>query len=129
MGMLWRAVIIAILCLTLSAPARADSLETAAREIVVGIVVVSAGLGVLITVLIVHHKNKKVLITGCIASTPGGMSIADDKDKRSYAVSGDPIGLKAGEHMTLEGKRHKLASGEMVFQAHSVIKDLGACAL
>jgi hypothetical protein len=47
------------------------------------------------------------------------MNITDDKNKRSYSLSDDLGSLKAGDRMTLEGKRR----GD-VFEAHSVIKDL-----
>jgi hypothetical protein len=41
-------------------------------------------------------------------------------------VSGDPVGVKPGERMTLEGKR-KQSGKTLVFEAHSVTKDFGAC--
>jgi hypothetical protein len=50
------------------------------------------------------------------------MSVTDDKDKRVYALSGDPVGVKPGDRMTLEGRRRG-----NIFEARSVMKDLGIC--
>jgi hypothetical protein len=122
----WRAVLIVVLSMALTAPARAESLATAEKQVITGIVVVSIGVGVLITYLIVHYKHKKSTITGCVVSGANGLSLTDEKDKRAYTVSGDPVGVKPGERMSLEGKRKE--SGKMlVFEAHSVTKDFGAC--
>jgi hypothetical protein len=89
-------------------------------------VVVSAGTAVLVTVLILHHKHKKSSITGCVTTGANGISLTDEKDKRIYAVAGDPPGLKPGDRMTLEGKR-KQSGSALVFQAQAVTKDFGVC--
>jgi hypothetical protein len=115
---LWKALLVAVLCVSLSEPARAETFDTLGKQIYAGIAVVSAALAVGIILIILHEKHKIRTVTGCIA--PG--SLTDDKDKRIYTLSGDPIGIKPGERMTLEGKRRG-----KVFEARSVIKDLGAC--
>jgi hypothetical protein len=116
-----RLALIAVLCLVLAAPSRAD-LQTDGDLIVVGIVLVGAAVGVGTTFLILHEKHKRVVLTGCVSSDAGGLTLTDDKDKQTYTLSGDPPGVMAGHRMTLEGKRHKNA-----FEAHSVTKDLGIC--
>jgi hypothetical protein len=121
-----RALLTVVLCAALAAPARAESFQTAGHQIVAGIVVVSAAVAVLVTVLIVHYKHKKTTITGCVAPGASGLSLTDEKDQRLYAVSGDPVGIKAGDRMTLEGKS-KQSDRTLVFEAHSVTKDFGAC--
>jgi hypothetical protein len=123
---LWRAVLIAVLSVAIAAPARAESLGTAEAQVITGIVVVSVAVGVLVTFLILHHKNKKSVITGCVMSGANNMSVTDEKDKRTYALAGDPVGVKPGDRMTLEGKR-KQSDKTLVFEAHSVTKDFGAC--
>jgi hypothetical protein len=125
---LWRAVLIIVLSAALAVPARAETLETAGRQIEVGIVVVSVAVGVLVTLLILHYKHKKSVITGCVTSGANGMTLTDEKDKRIYTLSGDPVGLKPGDRMTLEGKR-KQSGPKPVFEARSVTKDFGACQL
>jgi hypothetical protein len=123
---LWHAVLIAVLSVALAAPARAESLQTAGRQVEVGIIVAPVAVAVVVTLLILHYKHKRGAITGCVTSGAIGMSVTDEKDKRIYAVSGDPVGVKPGERMTLEGKR-KQSGKTLVFEAHSVTKDFGAC--
>jgi hypothetical protein len=123
---LWRAVLITVLSVVLAAPARAESIQTAGRQVEVGIIVAPVAVAVVVTLLILHYKHKKATITGCVTSGANGMSLTDEKDKRIYAVSGDPVGVKPGERMTLEGKR-KQSGKTLVFEAHSVTKDFGAC--
>jgi hypothetical protein len=123
---LWRAVLIAVVSVALATPAPAESLDTAGKQIVAGIVVVAVAVGLLVTLLIVHYKHKKSTITGCVTAGANGMSVADEKDKRAYALSGDPVGIKPGERMTLEGRR-KHAGQTLVFEAQSVTRDFGAC--
>jgi hypothetical protein len=123
---LWRAVLIVVLSVALAAPARAESIQTAGRQIEVGIVVVSVAVGVLVTFLIVHYTHKKSEITGCVAAGANGLSLTDEKDKRIYTLSGDPVGVKPGDRMTLVGKR-KQSGKTLVFEAQSAIKDFGAC--
>ncbi len=122
---LGRVVMIAVLSAALATPARAETIQAAADQVVIGIVVVSAAVGVGITLLILHQKHKNSA-DGCITSSANGMSVMDEKDKRVYALTGDPVGAKPGDRMTLEGKR-RTESGKFVFEAHSVTRDLGVC--
>jgi len=122
----WRAVLVAVVCVALAAPARAESIQTAGRQVEVGIVVLSVAIGVLVVVLIVHHRHKNSSITGCVVAGTNGLNVTDEKDKRTYAVSGDPVGIKPGERTTLEGKRERTGKTS-TFDARTVIKDFGAC--
>jgi hypothetical protein len=125
---LWRGVLIVVLCLALSAPARANtSLKTAATEIVIGIVAAAAVVTVLVVVLI--HKSKKTAITGCVGSGENGMTITDEKDRRIYALSGNTMGIKPGDKMKLKGKKVKAKGPDktLVWEAKAVTKDFGVC--
>jgi len=135
---LWRGVLISILSVTLAAappgdarprllgPSNDNGFKKLGDEIVIGIVVASVAIGVLVTVLILHYKSRKRVITGCVHSEVNGLSLTDEKDKRSYAVSGNTAGVKPGDRMTLEGKpRH--TGKTLVFESRRVISDLGAC--
>lgn len=123
----WRLVLIVALVVALSPPARAESLQTAGKQVAAGIIVLAAAIGVLITYLIVHQAHKKAAITGCISTGANGMrTVTDEKDRKTYTISGDPVGLKPGDRMTLEGKR-KRSGKTLVFEARSVTKDLGVC--
>jgi len=125
----WRGVLIVVLTLALATPARADGLQTAEDEIVIGIVVVTAAIVVLTTVLILHYKSKKTAITGCVISGDNGMTVTDEKDRRTYALSGNTTGIKPGDRMRLQGKAVKPKSPEktLVWEAKEVTKDFGVC--
>jgi hypothetical protein len=121
-----RGFLIAVLAAALVTPSRAETLNAARDQIVIGIVVVSAAVAVLATVLILHQKHKRSTITGCVRSSANGMNLTDEKDQRIYALSGDPVGVKTGDRMTFQGKREK-TNNTLVFDAQSVTKDFGAC--
>ncbi len=123
---LFCAVLTGVLAVMLVGRADAESLDTAGKQLVAGIVVVSVGIGVGITLIVLHEKHKTAAMTGCVAPGPAGMALTDEKDKRTYSLSGDPVGLKSGDRMTLEGKRR--GNGKMpIFEARAVVKDLGPC--
>ena|ERR1017187_3316097 len=122
----WSGVLIAVLTLSVAQPAQAaQSINTQADEIVIGIVVVAAAIGVVATVLILHY-SKRATITGCVKSETNGMSVTNEKDQRNYALSGSMIGIRPGERVTLKGKR-KDAGKTFVFEAQKVTRDFGAC--
>jgi hypothetical protein len=125
-NVLWRAVLIAVVSVALTVPARGESLQTAGDQILAGIIVVSVAAGVLVTVLVLHYKHKKAAITGCVISAQNGLSLTDEKDKRLYILSGDAVGIKLGDRITLEGNR-KHRDNTLVFDAHRVVKDFGVC--
>lgn len=102
----------------------APAFDKAGKEVLIGIAVAAVAVVVIVAVLATRHKSQK--ITGCISSGANGMSVTDEKDNRSYALSGSTAGVKAGDRVTLEGKRK--ATGKVVtFEAHRVTKDFGAC--
>ena len=130
-----RPVLIAILSVALATPALADNavlnpaqgLANAVEKVLIGIVVAAVAIGVLTTVLIIHHKNQRKAITGCVNSGVSGLNLTDEKDKRLYVLSGDPAGVKSGNRMTLEGKRRKEGGNTLMFEMRSVTKDFGVC--
>ena len=119
---LLKLVLIAILSIALARPVKAETFNSLGDQIIAGIVVVSAAVVVGVVLIVLHEKHKTRAITGCVTSGAGGMSVTDDKDKQVYALSGDPVGVKPGDRMTLEGRRRG-----KIFEARSVIKDLGVC--
>ncbi len=128
---LCRALIVATISVTLTAPARAESLATAGKQITAGIVVVSAAVAVVVILVVIHYKHKKSSITGCVASGASGMNLTDEKDKRPYTLAGDTAAIKPGDRMTLVGKQRKEkgaapVSRSTVFEVQK-IRDLGAC--
>ncbi len=65
---LWNIVLVAALSVALVRPARAETFDTLGKEIIAGIVVVSAAVTVGIILIILHEKHKTGTITGCVAS-------------------------------------------------------------
>lgn len=122
---LLRRIAVGILCgCLLFAPAksRAESLNTAADQIVIGIVLVSAAIVVGI-VLIVRHKPS---ITGCVTQGPGGFAIASEGDSKSYVLGGDIASLAAGQRVKVTGKKRKGAN-PAEFDVTAVKENLGVC--
>ena len=105
-----------------------NSLDNMARNIIIGIVAVSAAL-VVITVVIVHESRKKRTVTGCVTSGANGMSVTDEKDKRVYALSGNTADIKQGDRVTLQGKKAKPtgANAPLAWEVNKETKDFGAC--
>ena len=124
---LWRTVLIVALTVFLITPARADKFQTVGDEIVVGIVVVAAGL-VVATVLIIHYSKKRT-ITGCINSGENGMIVTDEKDKQTYKLSGDIARIKPGDRTRLQGKKIKPKNHDktIVWEVKEVSRDFGVC--
>jgi hypothetical protein len=122
-----RAVTVAILCVALTAPAHAESLETAGKQITAGIAVVSTAVVVVVILLVIHYKHKKSSVTGCVISGANGMSLKDEKDRRTYALSGDTAAIKLGDRMTLEGQRRKESGAKFIFESKTVSRDFGPC--
>jgi mannitol-specific phosphotransferase system IIBC component len=133
---IWRGVLVAILSTALATHGLAEKPRLAANgslnivpkglvvAVVAGIAVAAVAVVVVTVVLVKHHKRQR--ITGCIYSGANGMSVTDEKDKLSYALSGSTADVKAGYRMTLEGKR-KRAGHALAFETHKVGMDFGAC--
>jgi hypothetical protein len=120
-------VLIVILCVVLGMPARADTLKTDSHDIEIGIGAVIAGV-VVVTILAIHYSKKRT-ITGCVISGTNGMSVTDEKDRRSYTLSGNTTGIKLGDRMKLQGKKIKPkdAGNSFVWETKEVAKDFGGC--
>jgi hypothetical protein len=86
---------------------------------------------VVVTVIVIHESRKQRAITGCVTSGPSGMAITDEKDKRTYALSGDTVGITPGDRMKLQGKKIKPKGPDKTlgWEAKKVAKDFGVCQL
>jgi hypothetical protein len=125
---IWRAVLVVVLSLALATPAKANNLDNTGRNIVIGIVVVTAAVAVVITVVILHESKKDRTITGCVKSEGNGMTIADERDQQVYSLTGNTVGITPGDRMSLKGKKAKSKGDQpRVWVATSTIKDFGVC--
>jgi hypothetical protein len=83
---------------------------------------------VVIAVVLFHHSSKSRTITGCVVAAQNGFTVANEKDQRVYALSGDTAGVKAGERMRLQGHKIDSSAGNPLgWQVSQIQKDYGAC--
>ena len=92
--------------------------------IIVGMVVVLVGVGF----LVYHEAHKHPSITGCVVSGTDGLTLQNEKDKKVYALPPGAVELKAGERVTIKGKKRKDSGGKVSFQVEKLTKDFGTCA-
>lgn len=95
---------------------------------VVGVIVGVAAAVAVVTVVVIHESSKKRTITGCVDSAQQGMTLTDEKDKRSYSLGGDTTGIQAGDRVTLQGKKIRPnGSSLLTWETKKVTKDFGVC--
>jgi hypothetical protein len=130
---LWHGLLMVILGVALATPAVAQIGKTSGRigpsagPIIAGIVGAAAAV-VVVTVVVIHELKKKKAITGGVVSGDNGMHVENEKDKRLYALSGNTIGIKPGDRMTLQGKKISPSGSSLqTWEVSKIIKDLGVC--
>ena len=126
----WRGLLVSLLCLSLAVPVRAQFFPPgtkfpSAKGAVIGAAVGVAAI-VIILAVVLTHKQK---ITGCVSGNDSGMSVTDEKEKVAYTLSGNTAGIKAGERVTLQGKKAKSKDkgSAPTWQVDKLTKDLGSC--
>jgi hypothetical protein len=57
------------------------------------------------------------------------MTIADEKDKQIYALSGDTTNIQPGNRLRLQGKKAKAKGSDktLVWETKKVTKEFGVC--
>jgi hypothetical protein len=91
--------------------------------IIVGVAVVVVGVGF----LVYHETHKHPSMTGCIVPGTDGLTLQNEKDKKAYALSGESDALKAGQRVTIKGKKVKDSNGKSSFRVEKLTKDFGTC--
>jgi hypothetical protein len=121
-------ILIVVIAACLVVPAHATSLDSTGRNIVIGIVVVSAAIGAVIAVVVIHYSKKRT-ITGCVGSEGNAITVTDEKDKQTYRLTGHTAGVKAGDRMKLQGKKtsSKVGGNSPGWKITKVDEDLGVC--
>jgi len=128
---LWRGFLIVLLCVGLvtRAEAQSGSKKIVSNGTIAGAIVgIVAGL-VVVALVVVRISSQKKTITGCVKSEESGMSLTDEKDKRTYKLSGSTSGIKPGDRMALRGKKGEPNGTDktLFWEVKSVTEDLGAC--
>jgi hypothetical protein len=124
----WRGVVVVILCVALATPAGAQvgiGRNPVPTGAIVGAVAGIAAVVVIVAVVLTHKKK----ITGCANANDKGMSVTDETDKQTYALSGNTTDIKAGERVRLQVKKMKSTQkgGAPTWQVEKLIKDYGSC--
>lgn len=114
------------LCLLLALPASPQNIGPSKGQIVGIFAGAGAVLGA-VGYLIYHETHKHPTVTGCIGSNADGFALTNDRDKKTYVLSGNVAALKAGEKVSLKGKKIKDSTGRFSFQIEKLTKDLGPC--
>jgi hypothetical protein len=95
---------------------------------IIGIVVPVVVLGVVVAVVAFHHSARQRKITGCVAASPNGLTVNNERDNRVYALTGDTSGVKPDERMSLQGHKINPDGGNpLSWQVSQIQKDYGAC--
>ena len=94
---------------------------------VVGIIVGAAAALTVVGFIIYHETHKHSSITGCVAPGADGLTLKNEKDKKVYVLSGDSAALRAGERVTLKGKKIKGSIEKPSFQVEKLTRDYATC--
>ena len=128
---LWCGVLIFALGVTLSTSAEAQTGggKIVSNGTIAGVIVGVLAAVVVVAYVVIHESSKKRSITGCVIPGASGMSVTDEKDKRSYALSGNTGDIKPGDRVTLQGKKIKPkdAGKPVVWETKTISKDFGSC--
>jgi hypothetical protein len=126
-----RTLTVVVLCLVLTAHAFPQSggygnIGPSKGE-VIGIIAGAAAVVGVAGYLIYRGTHKHASIQGCVTSDQNGLSLKNEKDKKTYALAGDSAALKAGQQVALSGKKKKDSTGKLTFQVQKLTKDYGEC--
>jgi hypothetical protein len=94
---------------------------------VVGIIVGAAAALTVVGFIIYHESHNHSSITGCVAPGADGLTLQNEKDKNIYVLSGDSAAMRAGERVTLKGKKIKGSIEKPSFQVEKLTRDYGTC--
>lgn len=121
-----RGILIVVLSLGLATPGRADNPEKVL--ITIAATTTAAAIAVVVAVA-VHHRRKKIVITGCVMAAENGMTVTDEEDRNTYALSRNTAGIKPGDRVRLLGKKMKPKGPDkrLVWEAKEVTNDFGVC--
>jgi phage tail tape-measure protein len=123
------AVLIGALAFALCTPVEAQSSGKIVSNGTIAGAIVGIAAGVAVIAIVAIHYSKKRSITGCVNSRANGMTLADEKDKQSYVLSGDTTNIKPGDRIRLQGKKAKSKGSDqtLVWETRKLTKDFGVC--
>jgi hypothetical protein len=89
--------------------------------------VVGAAAVIVVIAVVVVHARRPPTITGCAVSGPNGLTLENDSDHQSFALSGETAGIKAGDRVRVQGKKQKANGAARGFTVLNLKHDYGAC--
>jgi hypothetical protein len=101
----WHGVLIVVLSVALAKPGDARGYPSSGG--IVAAIVAAGAAVVVVAVVVIHESTKKRTITACVNPGGSGMTVTDEKDRQTYALSGNTESIKPGERMKLQGKKVK----------------------
>jgi hypothetical protein len=84
----------------------------------------AAAIGAGAIYLMTHRASK---ISGCVETSDDGLSLTDDRTKKTLMLVPGKADVKAGDRVELKGKFKKNATGDQRFLVKTVAKDFGEC--
>jgi hypothetical protein len=84
----------------------------------------AAAIGAGAIYLMTHRASK---ISGCVETNDDGLSLTDDRTKKTLMLVHGKADVKAGDRLELKGKFSKNATGDQRFLVKTVAKDFGEC--
>lgn len=96
-------------------------------EIIGGAVAAGAGIALITITVIEVHKSHHTL-KGCVTTSPSGLQVISDADRKFYQLSGVTTNVKVGDQVRLHGSKEKSkGSSDRTFIIQEVKKDYGPC--
>jgi hypothetical protein len=97
---------------------------------VVGATVGIAAAVVVGTVVLIEVNKSHHTIKGCVTSGPDGLEVHDEKNNRTYALTGVTANVKPGDIVKVSGSKQKNAkdnAGNQDFKVAKMSRDYGPC--
>jgi hypothetical protein len=97
---------------------------------VVGAAVGIAAVIVVGTVVLVDVHKSHHTIKGCVTNGPNGLEVHNDKDNKTYGLTGVTANVRPGDVIQVHGskeKNQKDAGGNQDFMVEKMSRDYGPC--
>jgi hypothetical protein len=97
---------------------------------VVGIAAAIGAVIVVGTVVLVEVHKSHHTIKGCVTTGPSGLTVVNESDKKTYALTGVGANVKVGDIIKVNGNKEKKqldSAGNEDFVVTKMNKDYGPC--
>jgi len=113
-----------------TAPVKCDEHIGPSTGEVVGVTVGVVAAVVVGTVVLIEVNKSHHTIKGCVTSGPDGLEVHNEKDNRTYALTGVTANVKPGDIIQVRGskeKKEKDNAGNQDFKIAKMSRDYGPC--